>query len=47
MYGSNTIGVEVEGTVYFYPVNNIRSIEISPAPSNLPPSIVQGLRYFD
>jgi hypothetical protein len=38
----NTISFEVDGQLLVFPMANIRSITIDPAPENLPRSVIRG-----
>ena len=39
----NTIAFEVDGQLQVFPMANIRSIAINPAPEKLPRSVIQGV----
>jgi hypothetical protein len=43
---NNNLIFQVEGKLIIIPMNNVRSIEISPSPVNLPQTIIKG-RYLD
>ena len=43
---NNNLIFQVEGKLIVIPMNNVRSIEISPSPVNLPQTIIKG-RYLD
>ena len=43
---NNNLIFQVEGKLVIIPMNNVRSIEISPSPANLPQSIIKA-RYLD
>ncbi|NKB34874.1 MAG: hypothetical protein GKR91_17400 [Pseudomonadales bacterium] len=38
----NSISFEVEGQLLVFPMANIRSITVAPAPAKLPQSVIQG-----
>ncbi|SMF21708.1 hypothetical protein SAMN02745866_01360 [Alteromonadaceae bacterium Bs31] len=39
--------VEAEGTLYIYPRDNIKSIQICPAPDKLPDTVVKGATIIE
>ena len=41
---SESFALELEGRLVVVPIQNIRTIEINPAPEKLPPMIVRGAR---
>ncbi len=46
MSQTNNLIFNVEGKLVIIPMNNVRSIEISPSPANLPWSIIKA-KYLD
>ena len=46
MSKSNNLVFSLEGKLIVIPMNNVRSIEISPSPANLPDSIIKA-KYLD
>ena len=46
MSQSNNIVFSLEGKLIVIPMNNVRSIEISPSPTNLPNSVIKA-KYLD
>lgn len=41
------IVIEGDGVVHFYPVNNIKSIQLNPIPQKLPDFVIQGAEAAD
>jgi hypothetical protein len=39
---ADRIAVEVKGTLFVIPVQNVRYVEISPAPDSLPSGVIRG-----
>lgn len=39
--------IEADGAMCFYPVNNIKSIQLYPIPSKLPDYVIQGAESVD
>ena len=46
MSETNNLIFRIEGKLVIVPMNNVRSIEVSPAPANLPRSIIRA-QYID
>ena len=46
MSQNNNLIFQIEGKLVIIPMNNVRSIEVSPSPRNLPRSIIKA-RYLD
>jgi hypothetical protein len=46
MSQTNNLIFNIEGKLIIIPMNNVRSIEISPSPVNLPWSVIKG-KYLD
>lgn len=43
---SNTFGVEIDDKLMFFPIANIRAIEVWPAPAKLPAHILKGAKLL-
>jgi len=43
---NNNLIFQLEGKIVIVPMNNVRSIEVSPSPKNLPQSIIKA-QYLD
>jgi hypothetical protein len=41
---NESIAIEVEGRLMIIPVNNIKTLEVSPSPEKLPNMVVRGAR---
>ena len=41
------IVIEGDGAIYFYPVNNIKSIQLHPVPQKLPDYVIHGAEAAD
>ena len=39
---SQSLVFELEGKLMFVPMNNVRTVEVSPAPAHLPANIIKG-----
>ena len=39
-----SFAIEVAGRLVIVPIQNIRTVEITPAPDRLPPTVVRGAR---
>jgi hypothetical protein len=43
---SESFAVEVDGRLVVIPIQNVRTVEGSPSPGNLPPQVVKGARLM-
>jgi hypothetical protein len=41
---SQSLAIELEGRLVIIPTQNVRTVEVSPAPKALPPTVVRGAR---